>query len=224
MSATTVRQEIEAFWGSERLAVIGVARDPKEFGHKLFTDLRQWGYDAVPVSPNLTAVGDVPALRAGAGYRLEGRRGPVADVARLERADRARLRRGRRAPRVVLWRGRPLGRKRGGHRILPRAWHGSRPGLLPVHVPAAHRSSTRCTASSPADTVLPQDARLRRPLDGAVPQVTRMCRIEEMWPIRVMRAAASRAIPSPSRESRSSCGSPPVARRRSASRRASAGT
>ena len=61
MSATTVRQEIEAFWGSERLAVIGVTRDPKEFGHKLFTDLRQWGYDAIPVSPNLTAVGDVPA-------------------------------------------------------------------------------------------------------------------------------------------------------------------
>ncbi len=60
MSDSTVRQEIEAFWGSSRLAVVGVARDPQEFGQRLFMDMRQWGYDAVPVNPNATAIGDVP--------------------------------------------------------------------------------------------------------------------------------------------------------------------
>ena len=43
-----------------RLAVVGIPRDPKEFGQRLYADLRQWGYDAVPVSPHLTSVGDAP--------------------------------------------------------------------------------------------------------------------------------------------------------------------
>ncbi len=61
MSASPVRQEIEAFWASPRLAVVGIPRDPKEFGQRLYADLRQWGYDAVPVSPHMTSLGDAPA-------------------------------------------------------------------------------------------------------------------------------------------------------------------
>ncbi len=61
MSTSPVRQEIDAFWAAPRLAVVGVSRDPKEFGQRLFTDIRQWGYDAVPVTPNATEIGGVRA-------------------------------------------------------------------------------------------------------------------------------------------------------------------
>ncbi|MGE5601501.1 MAG: CoA-binding protein [Nitrososphaerales archaeon] len=61
MSASTVRQDIDEFWASSRLAVVGVARDPKEFGHRLYEDLRKWGYDAVPVNPRTDAIGEVRA-------------------------------------------------------------------------------------------------------------------------------------------------------------------
>lgn len=61
MSTTTVREEIDAFFASPRLAIIGVPRDAKEFGQRLYADMRNWGYDAVAVSPNLKTVGDAPA-------------------------------------------------------------------------------------------------------------------------------------------------------------------
>lgn len=58
---STVRQEIEAFWGSPRIAVVGASRDPKDFGYRLFADLQKWGYDAVPVNPKATTIGEVAA-------------------------------------------------------------------------------------------------------------------------------------------------------------------
>jgi uncharacterized protein len=61
MSTSPVRQEIEAFWSSPRLAVVGVPRDPKEFGQRLFADIRTWGYDAVPVTPNATEINGTKA-------------------------------------------------------------------------------------------------------------------------------------------------------------------
>jgi uncharacterized protein len=61
MSTTTIREEIDAFLASPRLAIVGVPRDSKEFGQRLYTDLRNWGYDAVAVSPNLKTIGDTPA-------------------------------------------------------------------------------------------------------------------------------------------------------------------
>lgn len=43
------------------MAVVGVARDPKEFSYKLYSDMRQWGYDAIPVNPKATTIGDAKA-------------------------------------------------------------------------------------------------------------------------------------------------------------------
>ena len=61
MSTTTgVRAEIDAFLASPRLALIGVSRDPKEFGQRLYGDMRNWGYDAIAVSPHLTELGGAP--------------------------------------------------------------------------------------------------------------------------------------------------------------------
>ncbi len=61
MSESAVRQEIDRFWASPRLAIVGVARDPKEFGNRLYNDMRQWGLDAVPVNPNASAIGETRA-------------------------------------------------------------------------------------------------------------------------------------------------------------------
>jgi predicted CoA-binding protein len=72
MTTTTVREEISAFLASPRLAVVGVPRDPNDFGQRLYADLRKWGYGAIPVSPHLTAVGDDPAYA-----RVQDIGGPV---------------------------------------------------------------------------------------------------------------------------------------------------
>lgn len=62
MSTPTVREEIVAFLASQGIAVVGVARDPNEFSQRLYADLRRWGYDAVPVTPHLAAVGGTRAF------------------------------------------------------------------------------------------------------------------------------------------------------------------
>lgn len=54
---STVRSEIDAFLASPRLAVVGVARDPKEFGYRLYSDLRQWGYQVAAVNPKAATIG-----------------------------------------------------------------------------------------------------------------------------------------------------------------------
>ncbi len=48
------RQDIEDFLAQKRLAMVGVSRNPKDFSRGLFRDLRQRGYDMVPVNPMLT--------------------------------------------------------------------------------------------------------------------------------------------------------------------------
>ncbi len=61
MSTTSVRQEIENFWASPRMAVVGVARDQKEFSYRLYSDMRRWGYDAIPVNPKAATIDNVRA-------------------------------------------------------------------------------------------------------------------------------------------------------------------
>lgn len=62
MTATTgVRREIDAFLASPRMAVVGVSRDPKEFGQMIFGDLQKWGYEAVAITPHMAEVAGTPA-------------------------------------------------------------------------------------------------------------------------------------------------------------------
>jgi len=56
---TTLR-EIEDFLKLKRLAVIGVSRNPKDFTRTLFRELKQRGYDAVPVNPDAAEVEGLP--------------------------------------------------------------------------------------------------------------------------------------------------------------------
>lgn len=55
-------QGIQDFLHLKRLAVVGVSRNPNEFTRTLFRELRQRGYDVVPVNPNLTEVEGLPCL------------------------------------------------------------------------------------------------------------------------------------------------------------------
>lgn len=51
MTATSTRAAIDEFLGQQRLAVVGVSRDAKDFTRALFRTLREHGYDVVAVNP-----------------------------------------------------------------------------------------------------------------------------------------------------------------------------
>ncbi len=47
-----VRERIDDFLKQKRIAFVGVSREPEDFSRKLYADLRQRGYDVVPVNPS----------------------------------------------------------------------------------------------------------------------------------------------------------------------------
>ncbi len=46
------KKEIEIFFEPKKLAIVGVSRDAKKFGHLVFKDLKAKGYSVYPVNPN----------------------------------------------------------------------------------------------------------------------------------------------------------------------------
>lgn len=48
----SVRATIDEFLTSKKLAVAGVSRDPKKFGHVLYCTLKNKGYEVYPVNPS----------------------------------------------------------------------------------------------------------------------------------------------------------------------------
>ena len=51
---------IEEFLAQPVLAVVGVSRDSKKFGSKVYKDLRRKGYQTFAVNPNVHVIGDSP--------------------------------------------------------------------------------------------------------------------------------------------------------------------
>jgi predicted CoA-binding protein len=47
-----VRERIDDFLKQKRIAFVGVSREPEDFSRKLYADLRQRGYNVVPVNPS----------------------------------------------------------------------------------------------------------------------------------------------------------------------------
>lgn len=47
----TTSEQIDDFLRQKRIAVVGVSRKPREFSRRLWRDLREFGYDAIPVNP-----------------------------------------------------------------------------------------------------------------------------------------------------------------------------
>ncbi len=56
MSSTTVRGQIDQFLALERLALVGVSQNPEELGRRLYRDMRQFGYQAIPVNPHTDTI------------------------------------------------------------------------------------------------------------------------------------------------------------------------
>jgi len=56
----TTREDIEDFLAQKRLAMVGVARNPKDFSRGLFRDLCRRGYDMVPVNPMMSELDGQP--------------------------------------------------------------------------------------------------------------------------------------------------------------------
>lgn len=52
----TRRETIADFLAQKRLALVGISRNPKDFSRGLFRELRQRGYDMVPVNPQVTEI------------------------------------------------------------------------------------------------------------------------------------------------------------------------
>lgn len=52
----TQRSQIESFLSQKRVAMIGVAREPKDFSRSLMHELWKRGYDVVPVNPMVSLI------------------------------------------------------------------------------------------------------------------------------------------------------------------------
>jgi uncharacterized protein len=60
---TTLAVRANDFLAQRRIALVGVSRDPRDLSRTLFRELRQRGYDVVPVHPELASVDGVPCVR-----------------------------------------------------------------------------------------------------------------------------------------------------------------
>ena len=60
---TTLAVRANEFLGQQRIALVGVSRDPRDLSRALFKELRTRGYDVVPVHPSLESVDGVPCAR-----------------------------------------------------------------------------------------------------------------------------------------------------------------
>ena len=55
----TTRETIDDFLAQKRLAMVGVSTNPQDFSRSLFRELRERGYDMVPVNPKAEAMENV---------------------------------------------------------------------------------------------------------------------------------------------------------------------
>jgi predicted CoA-binding protein len=58
------KQQITTFLNGKRLAIAGVSRDPKKFGHLVFKDLTKNGYTILPVNPNVESIDGVKCFKS----------------------------------------------------------------------------------------------------------------------------------------------------------------
>jgi predicted CoA-binding protein len=60
---TSLAVRASEFLAQRRVALVGVSHDPRELSRALFRELRQRGFDVVPVNPLLESVDGVPCAR-----------------------------------------------------------------------------------------------------------------------------------------------------------------
>jgi uncharacterized protein len=57
-------EQIDSFLSAKKLAIAGVSRNPKKFGHQVFTELRQKGYKVIPINPTTKEIAGEPCLKS----------------------------------------------------------------------------------------------------------------------------------------------------------------
>jgi len=58
------RASIESFLSPRKVAIAGVSRDPKKFGHVVFSHLKERGYEVYPVNPGADVIDGTPCFRS----------------------------------------------------------------------------------------------------------------------------------------------------------------
>ena len=61
MKAT--KASIDSFLSTRKIAIAGVSRDPKKFGHLVFKQLRDKGFEVYPINPNVDYIDGTPCFR-----------------------------------------------------------------------------------------------------------------------------------------------------------------
>jgi predicted CoA-binding protein len=64
------RDAIDRFLAGKKIAIAGVSRDPKKFGHIVFRTLREKGYEVFPVNPSVDSIDGIPCFRSVATLPL----------------------------------------------------------------------------------------------------------------------------------------------------------
>jgi predicted CoA-binding protein len=62
MKAT--KTSIDAFLSSRKIAIAGVSRDPKKFGHQVFLKLKEKGFEVYPINPATDIIAGTPCFRS----------------------------------------------------------------------------------------------------------------------------------------------------------------
>jgi predicted CoA-binding protein len=57
------RKKIDDFLRNKRLAIAGVSRNPKKFGHTVYRDLKENGYEVLAVNPVAESINGDPAFK-----------------------------------------------------------------------------------------------------------------------------------------------------------------
>lgn len=52
----TSKADVQDFYQSQPIAVVGVSRDPKKFGNSAYKSLKAQGYNVIPVNPNTDTI------------------------------------------------------------------------------------------------------------------------------------------------------------------------
>jgi len=58
------KKDIEKFLEPKKLAIAGVSRDPKKFGHQVYDELKKRGYEVYPVNPQTSEIAGEKCYRS----------------------------------------------------------------------------------------------------------------------------------------------------------------
>lgn len=58
------KASIDSFFLAKKIAIAGVSRDTKKFGHSVFNALTERGFDIYPINPNTNSLGGIPCFQS----------------------------------------------------------------------------------------------------------------------------------------------------------------